>query len=684
MFELSVAWKYLLPRRRQLSVSIISLISIFVIALVVWLVVLFFSITNGMESHWIAKLIAITAPVRVTPTEAYYHSYYNQIDEISSASGYAHKSLEKKRLSPTTDPYDPSQDEEIPAEWTSPHLNTDGTLKDLVKETFAAIEGLGSQFPGLYANDYEAAFGNIRIRMLRQRPEGENQAFLSQAAVFGSLDPNQPEINRAILPLRNTDVVNSLRQLNSRAHPIQEDPMESGETASTDEFRKRLKEFLTYISITRLETPSMGWRIPRQLLPKEGHLKGLAVQRQGRVVQIFLPAQISDLPQLEQQLMGPEDRQIQPIELSADVSPPVPVLLAPKTTLSARLMPQSVATAKRVEDLVFTVAFDLQGVPIEGSVRYGNLEISEFQAAREGVSPNWVHKAGQTIHLPSHAQLGEGVLLPKAFSDAGVLVGDQGYLSYQAPTISTVQEQRVPIFVAGFYDPGVIPVGGKFVLVNRHVTSLIRSAYEHEDSPLTNGINVSFADYRKADQVKKQIDLALQERGLSRYWKVETFRHYEFTKELLQQLRSDKNLSMIIASVIILVACSNIVSMLVILVNDKKLEIGILRSMGASAGSIALIFGLCGVVMGLIGSFLGALAAIATLHHLDKLIRLIESVQGYDLFNPTFYGNTMPNELSYEGLAFVFATTVVISILAGIVPAIKASLMKPSAILRSE
>ena len=49
MYELSVARKYLVPRWRQLSVSVISVISVLVIALVVWLIVVFFSVTNGLE-----------------------------------------------------------------------------------------------------------------------------------------------------------------------------------------------------------------------------------------------------------------------------------------------------------------------------------------------------------------------------------------------------------------------------------------------------------------------------------------------------------------------------------------------------------------------------------------------------------------------------------------------------------
>ena len=124
--------------------------------------------------------------------------------------------------------------------------------------------------------------------------------------------------------------------------------------------------------------------------------------------------------------------------------------------------------------------------------------------------------------------------------------------------------------------------------------------------------------------------------------------------------------------------------MLIILVNDKKTEIGILRSMGATSGSIAAIFGICGIVMGLLGSFIGILTAVLTLQNLQGLINFISRLQGYEMFNPHFYGERLPSDVSLQTLGYVMLATAFISLIAGLVPAIKASLMRPSAILRAE
>src|SRR5271163_1035545 len=100
MFELSVALKYLIPRRKQLSVSLIALLSVAVISLVVWLVLVFLSVTEGIERNWLQKLTTLNAPLRITPTHHYFTSYYYQIDGVSSHSQYALKTIAEKLQAP--------------------------------------------------------------------------------------------------------------------------------------------------------------------------------------------------------------------------------------------------------------------------------------------------------------------------------------------------------------------------------------------------------------------------------------------------------------------------------------------------------------------------------------------------------------------------------------------------------
>ncbi|MBS4165593.1 Uncharacterized protein NEOC65_000655 [Neochlamydia sp. AcF65] len=643
MFELSVACKYLRPRWRQLSVSIISLISILVIALVVWLIVVFFSVTSGLEKRWIEKLIALTAPVRLTPTETYYNSYYYQIDSISENSNYTLKTIGEKWRADQSDPYDPQLDVEVPFNWPAPDREEDGSLKDPVKKAFSIIKNLPYS-PSIKARDYEVCASNLRLRMLRKTP-GNNptltQAFLSQATYLGSLDNENLAILKATLPISDADINNLLYTLSIASENIQEDHPASADSVNQQLLRERLKTFFKYTEVNWLKTPPAGWALPtvlqkNALLPKQ------------------LPGgfQMRALPILE-----------------------------------------SLDRILYLQKILFDVSFEMEGHQVSGRIPMGNLLIAHPKIKTHfnnspPLSPFWFYKVGNSqedlkVFLPKDAALGEGILLPKPFREAGVLLGDRGYISFQAPTVSALQEQRIQVFVAGFYDQGLIPVGGKFILVNEALTNLIASA-QHNSQAQSNGINLRFSDLSKVDEIYGKLQQAFKEAGIAPYWKIETYRDYDFTKDIIQQLRSDKHLFTLIAIVIIIVACSNVISMLIILVNDKKLEIGILRSMGASSASIAGIFGFCGMTMGLAGSVIGIGAALFTLRHLELLVTFLSRLQGHEAFNPLYYGDSLPNEVSMEALLYVISFTALISLFSGLVPALKASLLRPSTILRAE
>ena len=469
-----------------------------------------------MEGAWVDKIIALTAPVRITPTEDYYRSYYYLVDSISSKTSYTQKTIGEKLTSLDTDPYTPFIDEEIPKKWPEPDLNEKGELKDIVKTTVQAV-GSVKGVKGVSATDYETTAVYLYLLPEKPAPNHSSKQFLEYATLLSTFDSNTAAIAGALLNPTSTD------------------------------FDKTQQ-----LSFNR---------------------KDLATTLPG------------------------------------------------KTGIS---MPES--------------------------------------------SP----------------KLGDPILLPRGFKEHGISFGDRGYLSYYSPTPSSIQEQQIPVFVAGFYDPGIIPIGGKLILANRDLVSLIRSSSGQEETKFGNGINVRFDNLTDASKVKDSIVEALRDAGIAHYWSVSTYQEYEFTKDIIQQLQSEKNLFSLISLVIIIVACSNIISMLIILVNDKKLEIGILRSMGATSQHIATIFGVCGMVMGTAGSLLGILGALLTLHYVNELVGLISRIQGHDLFNPVFYGDTLPTALSMEALTLVIIATAAISLLAGIVPAIKASLMRPSAILRAE
>lgn len=709
MYEFSIVAKYLVPRWRQFSVSIISTVSILVIAVAVWLIVVFFSVTNGLATGWVDKLIALTAPVRIVPTSQYYQSYYHLVDSISGASDYTLKTIGEKRVAENSDPYDPSYDEEPPASWRQPDLDGNGTLKDPVQAAFGAIQAIRN-IPGLNADDYEMTMANLQLRLVRQQAnphslssdQGQNN--ISQSTYLGSFDPQNPRLLHAIMTPSMSDLSNLLSSLSLKPDTFDTDDLRTRAETSGD-VQNRLTSFFEHVHIKALQAPPGGWRLPRHLLPKNAAWAGFLIKRNGFPERVIVPQtrleNLSLLPPkgyvIEKVFLSIADDtiKVKTTEGTETLLPPyVQLYLEEGSLLPANLLSESIADARDASDLSFSFDFKIQGIPVKGNARYGSLQIADatldstFNAQPEA-TPFWMHalrtaEGEQELTLPSIEGMGEGVLLPKGFHLSGVRLGDTGSLSYYAPTISSIHEQHIPIFVAGFYDPGIIPIGAKYVLTSKEITSLIRSFYDTAEAPFTNGINVRFDNIHDAERVKEELQNAFNAADIAGYWKIETYREYEFTRDIIRQLQSEKRLYTLLATLIIFVACSNIISMLIILVNDKKHEIGILRSMGANSLSIALIFGSCGIAMGVVGSLLGTLLAFITLKNIQPLVDFIGRLQGYEMFNPLFYGESLPSEISFEALSFVIVATATVSLIAGIIPAVKACLIKPSAILKAE
>ena len=466
--------------------------SVFVISLVVWLVLVFLSVTSGIEKNWLKKLTSLYAPLRMAPTDSYYRSYYYQVDGIAAASDFTLKTVGEKAIAPSTDPYSTETDMEIPHYWERP-----ATVLDPVKIAVDQLTEMKADFPNLHFEDYEVSGALLKLELNR----GGRVSTLSQMSYLLSFADENPNMASLLIP-------------------------------SEEPYR--------------------------------------AIAKDGKII----------FPE------GPEI----------------------------------------------------------------------------------------------------AILLPKSYRDSGVKVGDKGFLNYSTSTAASSQEQRIAIRTAGFYDPGFLSLGNRCLIVPHSVTRQIYATtqtYSSDGAP-TNGIFIWPHDLNQTPAIEKQIASRFEKAGIADYWRLTSYEEYEFSRDLLQQLRSDRMLFTLIAVIILLVACCNIISLLVLLVNDKKREIAILQSMGASPQSIASIFAACGATLGLVSCIIGSALAVVTLKNLTAIVTALSKLQGKVAFNPTFFGQSLPNELSIDALTFVLIATPFLSVVAGLIPAIKASKIRPSQVLRSE
>ncbi len=150
-------------------------------------------------------------------------------------------------------------------------------------------------------------------------------------------------------------------------------------------------------------------------------------------------------------------------------------------------------------------------------------------------------------------------------------------------------------------------------------------------------------------------------------------------------LKIQRDVMVIILALIILVAAFNIISSLIMLVKDKKKDIGILRAMGASRGMVLQVFLLTGVGIGLIGTLLGFGLGLLAAENLESLRLWLEQVLGYQILAENIYFlSSLPTKTDPVEVSFIVGLSLLLSFLAALYPAWRAASQHPAEVLRYE
>jgi lipoprotein-releasing system permease protein len=150
---------------------------------------------------------------------------------------------------------------------------------------------------------------------------------------------------------------------------------------------------------------------------------------------------------------------------------------------------------------------------------------------------------------------------------------------------------------------------------------------------------------------------------------------------LFNALKLEKIMTWFMLMMIVAIGAINIISTLVMVVSEKKADIAILRTMGAGAGTVMGIFVVQGTMVGIIGTFIGALAGVTLAINFSGLFSLLESV----LSPASFYVvSALPSSLQSSDVWITCVAALVISFLATLYPALKASQILPAEVLRYE
>ena len=193
-----------------------------------------------------------------------------------------------------------------------------------------------------------------------------------------------------------------------------------------------------------------------------------------------------------------------------------------------------------------------------------------------------------------------------------------------------------------------------------------------------SGLRLRIDDMFAAPRVAREVAAQLP----GRYWVSDwTQQHANF----FRAVRTEKTVMFVILTLIVAVAAFNIVSTLVMVVSDKKSDIAILRTLGASPRSIMGMFMVQGSIIGVVGTVLGVVGGVALALNVETVVAGIEQLFRVKFLSPdVYYISDLPSDMHWGDVARIALVALVLSLGATLYPAWRASRTQPAEALRYE
>ena len=196
-----------------------------------------------------------------------------------------------------------------------------------------------------------------------------------------------------------------------------------------------------------------------------------------------------------------------------------------------------------------------------------------------------------------------------------------------------------------------------------------------------SGLRLKLDDLFDAPIIASSLNKQLNQYGGAFYVTDWTQQHANF----FRAVQMEKRVMFIILTLIFAVAAFNIFSTLVMAVTDKRADIAIMRTLGASPGSIMLIFIIQGALIGVIGTVLGAAFGILIALNISTIIPFIEHLLHVQfLAKDVYYISDLPSDLIWSDVITITLMSIILSLLATLYPSWKASKINPAEALRYE
>ncbi len=273
---------------------------------------------------------------------------------------------------------------------------------------------------------------------------------------------------------------------------------------------------------------------------------------------------------------------------------------------------------------------------------------------------------------------GFGIVIgDRAASKLGVGLGDK--VTFVLPEVAVTPAGVFPrmkrFTVVGIFHVGAGELDGFLAIAN--LSDVARLKRWQPDQ--VQGLRLKLNDLFQAPQVAWQIAGEL---------KGEDFYARDWTRShgnLYQAIKMEKAMIGLLLLLIVAVAAFNIISTLVMVVTDKRGDIAILRTLGATPKQIMGIFMVQGTVIGVVGTLIGGVLGILAALNVSDAIALLERLLGHKFLNADVYFiDYLPSQLMAEDVVLVCSAALVLSFLATLYPAWRAARTQPAEALRYE
>lgn len=257
----------------------------------------------------------------------------------------------------------------------------------------------------------------------------------------------------------------------------------------------------------------------------------------------------------------------------------------------------------------------------------------------------------------------------------GLRIGDK--LTLIVPELSDAPGGITPrmqrLNVVGVFKVGA-ELDGSLAMIHRVDAARIQKWNAEQ----VEGVRVRLADLYRAPEVAGELVAMMGEGYGARDWSLTQ-------GSLFSAMKMEKTMIGLLLLLIVAVAAFNIIATLIMVVADKRADIAILRTLGATPRQVMTIFMVQGSIIGLTGTLIGTVLGVMGALNVSALVGWLERVTGQHIFSSDVYFiNTLPSELRLEDVVLVTLAALLLSFLATLYPAWRAAQTQPAEALRYE